>query len=1002
MNRRIFAVIAAAVCFLLPLTAADGVMSGEKNLRTIRTQWFDIIYPPESEGAASLLAGRADGIFTEICTAYGYRPYFRMPVVITPAVEKYNAYFSFQFYSHIVMYDTSAPDSMAVFSETFLSTFRHECTHAVSFSCRNRFWRTVAAVFGDAVNPGGLFVTPGMAEGATVSYESSHGEGRLNDGYSLQMIRQAKIENCFPLWRDAQGASDIYPLSGGYYYFNGAFASWLQNTYGMEKYASFWYKCVNFQTLTEGMAFKNAYGIRIADAWELFEQSVKVPDTLKDPVSSDAFCDLFSYVRGDAAEGTYSRENSRGSRYSSLCVSDAGFAYIDVDSESIWFARRNDAHKAGKSNYEPAEKISTLSGITGIQISADGRYIAAQYYDVSGAVSRARICIVNTDSRSRYVLPETGLHDGAVLTVKGVHYIAAVGTVSQRSSLKIWKLDENNGRIRGKKPVSETAFPAGDAAYSLTDAGDGQAAYIYKHELVWSVRIYDPVSETTSVFRTPHERMTLRNLSMAANGETQKTFLFSWAVSDSMPRIGSLTVEDMTGNMHLQKTDVSGGIYYPVALKPYEGSEGNTAAYVARFYHDSKLLAVKTGKLEYEIAVIPALKINNKIRTAEQSSPLPPSESFNPLKYYARGLFLPVSTAGTYCLNGMSVEKQYAVLGAVYMSDNPWTSGILTASAGYNWLSNSYIGEMTVSGGTDTSLFKYALQGQAEADTRGFKQTYDAVSLSSSVPVFGFSRFVFGESISFFEGRQSMREDASFYSVSSYEDLKNRLTPGYLSGSDMTRYLYGCSSFSTMFTTKHRTGAGFYEYGGVSLKVSYDLAYSGISGSELSPDNVCQNISGTAEAMIPRLVPADCIPGCTYNLPSVFSLSVFPSQSYFISGSVSAVLFSAEVQHAVPFFTPVYINRITIRGSYTGRFGDGTAVSWMMLKTPCYFGELFSGDMHYYDTAEISAAASLTPNFGQAAHAQFCTEFSAGLRFYPHPETPRRFSLALGIKSVYY
>ena len=44
-------------------------------------------------------------------------------------------------------------------------------------------------IFGDVISGHYITVTNGMAEGATVSYESSKGEGRLNDPYALQMIR---------------------------------------------------------------------------------------------------------------------------------------------------------------------------------------------------------------------------------------------------------------------------------------------------------------------------------------------------------------------------------------------------------------------------------------------------------------------------------------------------------------------------------------------------------------------------------------------------------------------------------------------------------------------------------------------------------------------------------------------------------------------------------------------------------------------------------------------
>ena len=85
-----------------------------------------------------------------------------------------------------------------------------------------------------------------LTEGIAVALESTDGYGRLNDGYSLQMLRQAKIENRFPSFKDAAGARDIYPAGNVPYLFGGAFTAWVQQKYGMEKCGEFWKKGGNF------------------------------------------------------------------------------------------------------------------------------------------------------------------------------------------------------------------------------------------------------------------------------------------------------------------------------------------------------------------------------------------------------------------------------------------------------------------------------------------------------------------------------------------------------------------------------------------------------------------------------------------------------------------------------------------------------------------------------------------------------------------------------------
>ena len=246
----------AALLLCTQLFAHSGLLSGEKKLRVAKTKWFDIIYPARCEETAAILYEKADTVYEEVTAQYGLTPSFRMPVVITPAVEQFNAFWTSLPYNHIVLYDTGSSGSseLAVFSETLLSTFRHELTHAVTYNMKNGFWRGMGAIFGDCVVPGMLSVTTGMAEGATVTSESAAGEGRLNDEYAKHYVKQAKIEDKFPNYHDVSGAADIQP-GGAPYFFNGAFHQWLQDSYGLDAYADFWWRVVNGKNLKKIMKF---------------------------------------------------------------------------------------------------------------------------------------------------------------------------------------------------------------------------------------------------------------------------------------------------------------------------------------------------------------------------------------------------------------------------------------------------------------------------------------------------------------------------------------------------------------------------------------------------------------------------------------------------------------------------------------------------------------------------------------------------------------------------
>ena len=266
------------VFFVLTLSSAfSNSFANPKNVSVIVTEYFDIIYTQDSAYAAQLLAEKADSLYLKACGLLEADPYFRMPLVLSPDTDVLNGGFSYAPYNYIILYDT-LPDSgsLAVFSENLLSVFYHEVVHAVSIQKKSNFWRFAGMVFGDILTPAPLFNLPlSFIEGVTVSFESKDGEGRLNDVYATHIIAQAKLENKFPDWKQAAYTRDIYPVGQLPYLFGGAFAAYIQQKYGMEKYAQYWEECGKIQLfkLVPGV-FKSVYRKDIETVWKDFKNSV--------------------------------------------------------------------------------------------------------------------------------------------------------------------------------------------------------------------------------------------------------------------------------------------------------------------------------------------------------------------------------------------------------------------------------------------------------------------------------------------------------------------------------------------------------------------------------------------------------------------------------------------------------------------------------------------------------------------------------------------------------
>ena len=96
-------------------------------LFAVKTKYFEIIYPQECRKSAEILFENADKIYLEVAEQYGLTPSFSMPIVLTPATDSFNAFWTSAPYNHIVIYDTSFSISsdLAVFSETLIQTVRH-------------------------------------------------------------------------------------------------------------------------------------------------------------------------------------------------------------------------------------------------------------------------------------------------------------------------------------------------------------------------------------------------------------------------------------------------------------------------------------------------------------------------------------------------------------------------------------------------------------------------------------------------------------------------------------------------------------------------------------------------------------------------------------------------------------------------------------------------------------------------------------------------------------
>lgn len=969
--------------------AYTGLMSGEEDIRVTKTKWFDIIYPAACEQSATILYENADAIYEEIGEQYGFPPKFRMPVVICSKTEVFNGYMATGPYNHIVLYDTAMIEDLAVFSETFLSLFRHECIHAYTFNMKNKFWTAVAKVMGDPLNFAAWHISMGMAESATVSGESAAGEGRLNDEYAKQMVKQAKIEGSFPDYWDVQGTADIYP-SGSFYYFNGAFVEWLQTKYGMDKYAMFWYKCVNFQAITTSRAFKKVYGVSIRDAWKQYEEEYPVAEVASNPIYAGDAKDFFRPERNDF----YSPKNDQGSLFSHLSVSETGIAYMDETCSKVFYVPLEDL---SKDEIKP-KCLFQDRFLTSISFSKDGRFITAGCYDYSSANARYVTKIYDMETGKLFKVKEHGLYEPSIVKADGEYYLVRQGYTSPCYYTSVAKINFNsNGSIDDITETAKCDFELNIAPFGYTDLGDGTFAYIKKDGLEYSIEVVDLNLNEIASYESPKNRMVIRYLSY-----DDGKLLFSWTAPNTMPRLGSLNLED--GAFSLQEEDVSGGVYYPVAIP-----ESDEVAYVGTFYRENRLFTTDASEHSAiyvdeeadggdEVADSADESDGGDEASIEIASSVPLQyEEYNQFKYYTKGYWFPVSQMKTTSYTPDYVTQYGMDMGATYYTSNPWDADAITLSAG--WSNTAATGILGIGYGSSDGpgTLAYSVEGTTEFNPKGWKKVTGSGDIRKQYPLL--NGWILGEAISQVNFGKADKIVSTSADYETMEELVAALTPGAAVSADRSNYLYWASGALLGYSHILRSGPGKYEYAGASLMGTFYYTYFGNSTRNETYINGV-DLQTSLKVYIPKLLPLCCPFGVSYNLPSILSVYAFPSglntsldsnagyswvynvfhtNNSLLTARFDTLLFGCDIQKAT-FIRWLYLKDVQISASYAGFFVDSDP-AWVdarFLKLAHYADKAKAGEIYYEDYACLRATLNFAPNVGRLGSAASLSFFVEG------------------------
>lgn len=951
------------------LNLRAGIMSRPRVVNVISTEFFDILFPKESTETAEILAESADGIFRESMTYMRSVSPFRMPVVISPDSDTFSVTYSPVPYNRIVIYESVPDADSSHYGNALLDSFRRETMRAVTASVKTPFWHFMTNFLGfDVLQPAVLLNLPfSLAEGAAHAADADRKNGILSDGHAIQILAQAKLDGEFPTWLQASGARDIYPgkqlaLTAG-----AAFTAYIQQRWGIYRYAEFWNECgrVHAFSLTAGI-FRKIYGVPLADVWKDFEDSVPLPDT-------SAYSGNGAPLFGSDSQGLY--RNIMSTPY--------GLVWYDMMRHEVDIFTPSGTTEERRLLFLAAE-------VTRMTLSPDGRFLAVSHIQDSTRENFSRDTVWIYDLKERKFLSETfALRDAALIELDdGATGITGIRTDRNTSELQVWYAAEvnsvsgtENGReSRPENPlIFSRKFGRNSVPSSPIGTGRGKIALLLNEnnrsllmtcgtgdtdEQFWRLSAETGKTDGDNPVRTELKIRRLNTVkNIGSNGRiVSELYMFEF-LPEGIPAFTrtACLLMDKDGSpdeIWLQKNDISGGMNSP-ALR------GNTVWYSAhKFSHDElrqipfTSLEFVRGKMEPVIPqyaqdeIHPAPEISVKTETTENGDTVTTKYlgaheigTYNPFRYMFHGTWIPMLPVKEISLeNG---TEFWPGLGTAYLTQSdPLMNNELTLSAGFGFAKLDFTKLVNP---TEESLAEFQ-KGMTDFDK---DISFAAFTKNTSTPVdisaggllkFNWSgqydmKILLGTAWEIPLGmkirRLSMDIQSLLTASTGYMDITQKDTHPDMAAWTAVGESYRNFKVSSkvIYTNIHQYGASPFEMRGISfgstLLALWDInrieadregSESAESGTSWNPNNILEtitqlNMAFFATAEIPRLTPLENTGGWILSVPAEIYAEIFNTNGTSLKAYTEFLLVGKEIQYGIPLLN-LYFSRLGLKAGY--------------------------------------------------------------------------------------
>lgn len=634
-----------------PLHAAN-VLGRPRKMFLIKTEHFDIIYSKESEETALLLTENADRLYAEaeqsLCEkSPGLLPKSRlhMPVIISPDSDSFSVNYTAHPYNRIIIFDSPAAFEASVFDDPLLSLFYREIYKALTQTIRSPFNQFVAKwIGGEAYQPVALFNLPySFIEGnASLEEGREDFQGRLNDGYFLQILSQAKLEKRFPNWSQITNVRDTYPGEELSYAAAAGFAAFLMNTYGVEKYALLWEESGKINPLLTQGVFYKAYGIKLKELWAQFEASVPLPAG-------------FSEGENHGPEGELLFPKDKEANYEHILLTDYGL---------VWYDRIR--HEVDIFDDKKVLKLRELlflaDNVERMSLSPDGRYMAVSYTQARTMKELSSCSTWIYDLKNRHFLnSKFELRDSAIIkTGDGSSALVGVNVENFQARLEVYSLPECDAAGNEKESLLlySREFNRNKIPFSPVYAGNGFISYIlaegpenflcrFSFEEKVAASSAPVEEEKWQLRREDSSPLRINRLSynnIKDNSKKLYTFNFALAGEHSFTRAGFIELDENyePESLQLAAEDFSGGMNFPLL-----SADRQTVFYSAKKYSVNQLrslpfdaLTLEAGELYRAANPQPATELSAELSSAGSLDAYK-IRLYNPFAYMADFSFTP-------------------------------------------------------------------------------------------------------------------------------------------------------------------------------------------------------------------------------------------------------------------------------------------------------------------------------------------------------------------------